>query len=733
MNFNSEHKYYSVGTMKQLVFLNLLNNYLQLIIKAVIALLFSCSIIVSQTGNDTRLDSKIKELLSSASKITNSNPQKALELLHEAKELSETGNKSEYLVRVSLMSGRIKAMSGDFENSLTDFEIALKISKENSLKDLEGKAINSIGNYYYFTGDMSKALEYYEIAIPLAEESGDTTGLLHYINNIGVISGNLGDYERSIKYYLKSLEISEKIGSKTGTMNSYLNIGTIYYEMKDNDKAKENYEKALELSLETNNRVVVSNCYINLGQILIREGNFDEAIECFSKAVAVKRQLDEKPALVIALTNLGSSYKNIKNYKSALRYLNEAFSIAKEIGNREGIITAALDLGQTCLALGKTGQAIEYFEECFSDVEEINLNIAIDVYKYAASAYYKTGNIKKAYQYLEKSSTLNDSLFNENISVKVNELQIKHELEKKEHEVELLQKEKVINELKLEKEILTRNSFIIGFIILFIIVFILFWANSIKKRNNLILQQKNTKIENQAIKLKELNQNKDKLFSVLAHDLRNPLASIIGYSELILTDLPTLSRDEIKLYNKNIYEVSNKLSNLLTSLLGWAHFQMKKTEVNFENINLVKEIDHIKELYTGNIQAKCLAVDITIDENISLRTDKNMLHSIIQNLLSNSIKYSNENSRIIISAKEIKDSIKISIKDHGIGIEPDRLDDLFSGKYIKSKQGTNKEKGSGLGLMLVKEMVDSLNGKVNAQSKVGEGTTIVVILPKIWS
>ena len=164
------------------------------------------------------------------------------------------------------------------------------------------------------------------------------------------------------------------------------------------------------------------------------------------------------------------------------------------------------------------------------------------------------------------------------------------------------------------------------------------------------MQEQNAQIENQAQELDELNNSKDRLISILAHDLKNPLASILGYSEIMTYETSDLSREEIQQFSKNIYEVSDNLSNLLTNLLGWANFQMREIEFHFTNINLAEELKHIYELYSGNLKTKCLEIELHVEEDISINTDKNMFHSIIQNLLSNAIKYSNEHSRIIIRA-----------------------------------------------------------------------------------
>ena len=269
---------------------------------------------------------------------------------------------------------------------------------------------------------------------------------------------------------------------------------------------------------------------------------------------------------------------------------------------------------------------------------------------------------------------------------------------------------------KNEKEILELISFAI--------------SRSIERKR--VEQEKNELIE----KLRDLNASKDKLISLISHDLRSPFNSLLGFSEILVSEFDSLTHDEILEYLKVIYDSSKNLFNMTNNLLQYSRIQMGRIEFNPKIINLSKQVKSSINLIKGNAIKKHINLMLNIDNSIHVFADEDMLNSIIQNLVSNGIKFTRKGGDVKIFAEERQNEkeekvVKISIEDNGIGIyEPD-IENIYKNK-INSTPGTDKEYGTGLGLLLVKEFIERNSSKLSISSKVNAGSTFSFTLPQYF-
>jgi len=235
------------------------------------------------------------------------------------------------------------------------------------------------------------------------------------------------------------------------------------------------------------------------------------------------------------------------------------------------------------------------------------------------------------------------------------------------------------------------------------------------------------KRENQ---LRELNSTKDKLFSIIAHDLRSPFNSILGYSELLLEN-DNVDQKEKEAYIKIVHSSAKNTLNLLDNLLNWAKSQTGQIIFNPEKINLSSVIGDIIEISISMAEIKNISIFHIPSAEFDVYADKNMLQTILRNLVSNAIKFTNLNGRIKIYTKQEQEYIEITISDNGVGMDEEMLNNLFqtNTKYISA--GTANEKGSGLGLIVCKEFVEKQGGKIWIESELAKGCNSKFTIP-IW-
>ena len=230
-------------------------------------------------------------------------------------------------------------------------------------------------------------------------------------------------------------------------------------------------------------------------------------------------------------------------------------------------------------------------------------------------------------------------------------------------------------------------------------------------------------------RLKELNDTKDKFFSIIAHDLKSPFSSIIGFSELLIKQVENKQYDKINSFSNIILSESKRSMELLTNLLDWSRSQTGIIKFNPENINITKIISNCIDLLQANADQKNIKIKYKYSKEIYVLGDKNMLHTVIRNLICNSIKFTNNNGIVEIEAITADNNLIISVSDNGIGIPNNVIRNLFKIDKTISTDGTNNEKGTGLGLILSKEFIEKHRGTINVKSKIGKGTTFFFEIP----
>lgn len=250
---------------------------------------------------------------------------------------------------------------------------------------------------------------------------------------------------------------------------------------------------------------------------------------------------------------------------------------------------------------------------------------------------------------------------------------------------------------------------------------------SLQSMNNL-LEERQQQIEEQSEELKRLNSSKDKLISVIAHDLRNPLNTLMGFSEILVYQYNNLDDEKKLKFLKIIHTTAKNMFLLLENLLQWARAQTHSISFNPEIFIINELINENIALFHEQAYLKNNVIKNNIDEDLKVYADRNMINTVIRNILSNAIKFT-ENGVITINVEKYNDYIKIKISDTGKGIPQERLSNLFDVTVSSTTSGTRGETGTGLGLLLCKEFVEKNNGRIEIYSKVGEGTTISFTLP----
>lgn len=610
----------------------------------------------------------------------------------------------------------------------------------------EYRRIDSLNNLSYQNRrrDPRLSLEYALETYKSSTVQNYKKGLGFAIHNMGTAKLLLGSYDKGLEDLIAASIIREKIDDFDGLVSTYNNIGYIFSEMGNDGKALEFYENALDIQRKIGKTKDVGIILNNIGYVHYRHQNFEQALSFFYQALEVNKTDNDERGVAASKSNIGSIYRDIGEFRKGLNHHFEALEIVQKHNDKLGIIGILRQISEDYIRLNKLDSALIYAQKSFELARDTELKgeekNAIEV---MTKIYEQTGNYVQLIKYYKILNTLKDSIYKIEKENVLNRVQVLHELEQQTKENEFLVKEQQINSQKIRMHyyMLGLAGVLIAFAIGFA-AFIVFATKKVKHTNKTLIQ-KNQEIYSQKEiilskvkaldgkndELKSINQIKDKLISVIAHDLKNPFNTIAGYSEVIISQFNSYSQSELLSFLRIIHDSAIKGNMLLDNLLQWSRLQTKTLQFAPEDHNLYKLI--VDELFFVQhiTNEKGITIGLNIDKNLSVFADANMLKTVIRNLVSNSIKFTHRKGSINISAQSSANTVLIEVNDTGAGIKKEVVDKLFTGQSGVSTLGVSGEKGTGLGLMICKDFISIHKGKIWVKSQVGMGTSVYVELP----
>jgi len=248
-------------------------------------------------------------------------------------------------------------------------------------------------------------------------------------------------------------------------------------------------------------------------------------------------------------------------------------------------------------------------------------------------------------------------------------------------------------------------------------------------RKSIQIEKQKNAIEKNKKELEDLNATKDKFFTIIAHDLKNPFNTVIGLSELLMERYDTYNETKKKYFIEHIYKFSKNAYNLLENLLQWAKSQTGRIDIKIEKTDIFELVNDNLYLLKGRADSKNIKLTSNVDIGLYASIDKNMIRTVLRNLISNAIKYTQKNGEVGVKASKVENFIYVSVFDTGVGIPKENLDKIFKIDTNISTQGTDDEVGTGLGLIIAQEFVEQNGGEISVSSQEGKGSEFTLKLP----
>lgn len=565
----------------------------------------------------------------------------------------------------------------------------------------------------------------------MAEKSLTLAQKIHYDKGIalayglkGIALGYKGKWPEALDCQFKSLRISEKMGDEGLNGNIYNNIGSVYESLNDLNKALFYFQQSYIIALKLSDSIAAGTypLLVNIGEVFKKQGQSDSAILYNTKALAIAKRVPDSVWMAVAMYNIAENHITKKQYNIAISFLYPALAIAKKINDIEDIAYCYNGLALTSYYAGNYDSSILYAQNC---LEKGKVTGIVELEREAYSVLYlnwlKLNDYKKALYYRNLETTIKDSIDNAEKEKAIGNIQSAYDLQQKQQQINLLNKDKIIQQKEIREIRQRRNIVIAGSVFLFLLA-IIFFRNYIQKRKlSEQLQDKNDHLE-------ELVQVRNKLFSIIGHDLSGPIHSVRNVMDMIKSK--KLTAEESEYFIARACENLSVTGVLLDNLLYWAKSQMDGVHVKADNFDITKVLEQNIALISPRAAEKKVTLHYSsIADPLTVYGDNAMIDIVTRNLLQNAVKFCKAGDTINLSTQKKGEEVVVCVKDTGKGIPIEDQAKIFNKNCSYTTFGTAKEKGSGLGLLLCKDLIEINGGSIWFESKPGQGTAFYYTIP----
>lgn len=630
-------------------------------------------------------------------------PEKALE--ETLAERAHTPHKQHELCKLYLLSAEIYLQMGLYNKAFEDYNQALKISLDNRLSLTEANCYLGIGQLYAQQNLDSLSIKYYIQARELFEMYQNHPGQARVLKQLALLYQHRGNTAKAESYFNQAIKIYTHMEDAEKLFHAACLQSRLHQQEGDYSKAFSANRRAIEFAQKTQNPNLQAKAHQNTAKLYHHFELYLQATNEYSIALNGFKEQENTIETAATYILLGDNYKQHKAPVKALDAYQQASRISQEHKITQSGYQAATKLAHLYDSLGQTEQALRY---------------------------YKLGN------------SLYQQIHNSQLIKAVASTEILKEHKASQTKINFLNKKNSSQSKKIKQQ---KSLVFIQFLFLLAALFAGFMAfrnNRLHHRINQSIARQNAETERLNSQLKEnnlqliesekkLNQalaTKNRFFTIIAHDLRNPFQSLLGLTQILDLDYDQLPDTIRKTYIGHIHNAAQQAFKLLSNLLDWSQLQtghLKPQPTSFHLLDLCKETCSILALHA---ESKQISINVSIDEDLQVYADQNMVKTIIRNLISNAIKFTPSKGKIEVQAKVTESLTEVLVEDNGRGIHPEELSALFEVKNKVKNKNSSREKGTGLGLILCREFVEANHGSIRAESQPQKGSRFIFTLPK---
>lgn len=535
-----------------------------------------------------------------------------------------------------------------------------------------------------------------------------------------------GQLDQGLAFFLESAEFYKSRDKRVGEAQSYLEIALIHHRAANYDDAQVYYERTLQTGGDSLHHRTRINCHNGDALIFREREQYEQALAAFRQAYAVARIHADTAWIAILAGNIGSCHLATGSYDSSLYYYQRNLALIRNTIEFENEIETYVNLGSVYMKKGMLASGKAYVDSAMGIIHDRKIwfndffNPMGDIHKAYAEYYAAAGNYRQAYEHQVK---FHDAAQKKQKAVNgrsLKQLESMYKFERHQSELGLLSDINNANIVVINQQKYIGWSLAFITMLLMAVTFIVFRNARERKRLNAELVKSNTELE-------RLNTVKDLLLSVISHDLRTPLWNL--KATLPLLRAGDLGAEQSSIIYKTLEEQLTLSGNALENLLQWGKAQLSTNAMNPENVLVASMVEQVVNQLAMDIRRKHIKITNHLDESLSCWVDRDQLEIVFRNIIANGIKFTPDGGQIQVHGRIEGDFLTLSVKDSGVGMSSEQVAKLFKPGSSYQTYGTNKEKGTGIGLILTREMVVLNKGNIWVESERGKGTTFFFTVP----
>ncbi|SHJ69699.1 tetratricopeptide repeat-containing sensor histidine kinase [Pseudozobellia thermophila] len=609
------------------------------------------------------------------------------------------------------------------DSLMTLSKLALKYSQSIDYKKGESHALMGMGGYYSDKGEHERAIDHYSKALDIGLSINNPELTLSAKNNLAGEFSYKGDYAKALTHYLEGIDMAKALNADLMLSIMNENVANLYSAQKDYEQALIFYKKVKKINENIGDEVISAESMSNIASIYADMGELDYAMFNVNNSIAIFEKHRVMDWLAYAYETKGKTYLKDNKYKWALYWYNQSEMLHKKLQDDRGKIDLYNGMAEAHFGLEHYNLAEKYALEALEISNRIHFK---EGQQKCAATLYKVNKNKKdfasALKYHEIYQSLTDTLTRAENRTSLN--MFKNKLEHDRQKMALIQEN--------EKQLAAQRNYVyaaLAILLVFVIITLLMKrSEKIQKKLNKKLQEKTEDLEKREVELREINSTKDRLFSIIGHDLRGPIGAF--QSLLKMFKEGEIGQNEFMEFIPKFRHDIDHISFTLNNLLSWGQTQMNGAVTKPSVVALESIVEDNINLLSETAENKGIRLINHLNPDTMAWSDENQIDIVVRNLISNALKFTPQNGMVTISSLEKNDHWQISIRDTGIGMDQETINKLFAQNANITTYGTNNEKGTGLGLPLCKEMVEKNNGRIWVNSLRRKGSTFHFTVPK---
>ena len=616
------------------------------------------------------------------------------------------------------------------DNAISQYRQGLAYSMQIGDTNMYAKISNNIGVTFQYIGKIDSAEKYLINARDFYKAIDNNKALAKASLDLGSLYTSESKYDMAIEELLTGLDVFENINDTLFLIHGYNSIGNLYSNIDKANDALKSYKKSLALVNQYTKGDISDELYCNIGLLYFQSlNNYDSAEYYFQKALSKEGIKNNHLLYTTTLVNLATLKNNQKDYTQALSY----FNIVKNMNDNDvepySKMACLINLGSTYLELGNIVEARKNINDGLIRAISLNsLEFQKNAYEYLSQCDSAEGKFFSAYNNYKKYHQIDTEIHNTDSEKQLLIISSRNKLKEIETKNKYLEKQNTLKQDLINKHITLNRIVALAFTFTFLIFIFTLYLYKKSKALNKTLESKNEEINTQKEEVQTLNSQLNKLISIVAHDLKAPFNSLLGLLSELANNPDQYSEDEKNAIIKALLENTKSTYKLLENLMQWSVSQSGLLTMNIEKIRLSTILDEALALNKIQIENKLLIIKKELNPHIEVYADRKMTFTIFTNLISNAIKFNYPGGMIRIKTKNLDNSVQIIISDEGVGVPKEHINSIFSIESDYQQRGTENEYGTGLGLKVVAEFIQRMNGSVRAESN-EKGTSFIFELP----